>query len=545
MMITRDYLILFLIGICAALAAVFMQAGPDYMDAAYYYVGGQRIFGGHGFTEPYIWNFLDHPQGIPTASHTYWMPLASMLAALGMRLSGSDSFFSARLVFILLAAFTPVLTAWLYGRLAGNDMPGQDVRFKAWLAGLLAIFSGFYAIYITLTETFALYLLLGGIFLALIFGKLNIPDRYKYLLVGATAGLMHLARADGIIWLGAALLVSNIQIFPAARQTNQRMDWRLTAWRIVSRTIPVLVGYLVLMAPWYGRNLKLFGSLFSPGGARTIWMTNYNQIFSYTPDLINFSTWMQAGWAAHLLDRAAAMKLNLSTLGAVQCGIVLAPLVVVGLWRLRREGWARFLMLMWLGILALMTVIFPYSGSRGGYFHAGAGIQVGVWILSVEGLDTAIQWAAGRRGWDRRQALRILGGGVIGISILMTGWLFSKRVIGPDPSEPVWDRVGRHYQAIDQSQSFVGAGLDSVVMVNNPPGYYAATGRAAVVIPDEDFDELLKAARQFDAAYIILEEDHVVGLNALYCDPQKGHQGVIYLETVADTHLFAVEDGPR
>jgi hypothetical protein len=542
---TRDYLLLFLAGICAALAAALLQPGPDYMDAAYYYVGGQRLADGFGFTEPYIWNYLDHPQGIPNVSHTYWMPLASMLAAAGMWLLRSNSFFSARLVFILLAAFAPVLTAWVYAHLVDKDTPGMDTRLKAWFVGLLSIFSGFYAVYVTLTETFALYLVLGGVFLVLSFGRLKLSDKYRFLLLGAAAGLMHLARADGIIWLGGALLVVLIKVRLTAHQSDEMVDWKILSGRILSFALLVLVGYVALMAPWYGRNLRLFGSLFSPGGARTIWMTNYNQIFSYTPDLINYSTWMEAGWAAHLLDRAEALKLNISTWAAIQCGIVLAPLFVIGVWQHRREVWVQFVMIMWLGILTLMTVIFPYSGSRGGYFHAGAGWQMGFWVLSVEGLDAAIRWAARCRSWNRRQALFVLGSGLIGVSVMMTGVLFSNRVIGPNPEEPVWNKIGRHYQAVNQSQSFDNAKSGTVVMVSNPPGYYAATGRTAVVIPDGNIEIMLDAARQFDVGFVILEKDHVKGLVDLYRHPEGEHPGLIYLESVGETHLFAVEDGQR
>lgn len=541
-MSTRDYVVLFLIGLCAALAAALLQPGPDYMDAAYYYAGGERIFEGYGFTEPFIWNYLDQPEGIPNASHTYWMPLASMLAAVGMMLSGSSSFLSARLVFILMAALMPVLAAWLYLHLIGMESPDRSTRLKAWLVGLLAIFSGFYAIYITLTETFAIYIILGGVFFALGFGRLQLARRYQFLLLGATAGLMHLARADGILWLGAAVLVCLIRTRPAARLKEQAIDWKMFCRQFASSVLPMLAGYSVLMAPWYSRNLRMFGSLFSPGGTRTMWLTNYNQIFSYTPELINFSTWMQVGWAVHMQDRLEALKLNLSTLGAVQCAIVLAPLLMFGVWRLRREWWVRLMIILWLGVIALMTVIFPYSGGRGGYFHAGAGLQMGIWFLSVEGLDAAILWAARRRGWERRQALLVLGGGMVAISMLMTGWIFSKRVIGPNPAEPIWDMGGRLYQAVDQSQSLENAGLAAIVMVNNPPGYYAATGRSAVVIPDGDIEVMLDAARQFKAAYIILEKDHVEGLKGLYLHPEEEHVGLIYLETVEETLLFALED---
>ena len=56
---------------------------PTYMDAYYYSVNGERLASGHGFSEMVIWQYFDDPAGLPTPSHTYWMPLPSMIAALG------------------------------------------------------------------------------------------------------------------------------------------------------------------------------------------------------------------------------------------------------------------------------------------------------------------------------------------------------------------------------------------------------------------------------------------------------------------------------
>ena len=86
---------------------------PGYMDADYYFAGGIQLANGKGFTEPYIWNYLSDPQQLPNPSHTYWMPLASIVSALGMWLTGQASYAAGRLPFILLSACVPLLTATL------------------------------------------------------------------------------------------------------------------------------------------------------------------------------------------------------------------------------------------------------------------------------------------------------------------------------------------------------------------------------------------------------------------------------------------------
>jgi len=87
----RHYLILFVIGLLVPFAVSRLQTLPGYMDADYYFAGGIQLANGNGFTEPYLWNYLDDPAGLPPPSHTYWMPLASIVSALGMWITGQKT----------------------------------------------------------------------------------------------------------------------------------------------------------------------------------------------------------------------------------------------------------------------------------------------------------------------------------------------------------------------------------------------------------------------------------------------------------------------
>jgi hypothetical protein len=88
----RTYLFLYVIGLLAISLVAAFQNAHGYMDADYYYAGGVRLADGHGFTEAFLWNYLDDPKGLPHPSHAYWMPLASKIAAIGMKLAGSTEF---------------------------------------------------------------------------------------------------------------------------------------------------------------------------------------------------------------------------------------------------------------------------------------------------------------------------------------------------------------------------------------------------------------------------------------------------------------------
>src|SRR5690554_3004982 len=96
-----DVFLIFLFGLAMQAFWGLQLVHPSYMDAYYYATNGQRLAEGYGFTEMIIWQFLDQPESLPTPSHTYWMPLPSLLAAAGYRVM--DHFRGAQLPFWLLA----------------------------------------------------------------------------------------------------------------------------------------------------------------------------------------------------------------------------------------------------------------------------------------------------------------------------------------------------------------------------------------------------------------------------------------------------------
>ncbi len=119
-------------------------------------------------------------------------PWLQWFLRLGIFVTGKADYFSARSIFLLFAGLVPVITAWLAFKLTRR-------RVSAWTAGGLAIFSGYYAVYLGLTETFAIYMLLGSLFLVVLVSGMN--RLKKAFLLGLVAGLLHLARADGLLWL--------------------------------------------------------------------------------------------------------------------------------------------------------------------------------------------------------------------------------------------------------------------------------------------------------------------------------------------------------
>ena len=523
----RFYFFLFAAGLLVYGLAAAWQNAPGYMDADYYYAGALRLSGGVGLSEPYLWNYLGDPPGLPAPAFAYWMPLVSLLAAVGLKLG--LGWWGARLPLLLLAACAPPLAARLAWTLTG-------ATFAARLSGILALFPGFYLAYLGTTDAFAVYMVLGSLFMLLAF-ETRVGLNLRMAGLGALAGLMHLARADGLLWLAAALGVAIWQL------------WRLRAgiarpalW--VSLALP-LVGYILVMAPWYARNLQAWGALFPPGNGRALWLVEYEQTMIYPASRLNFSAWLEAGWNAHLADRLEALSSNAQTILAVQGGVVLFPFMAMGAWKLRRSPLVRLGALVWGMTLAAMSLVFPYAGMYGGFFHSGAAVQPLLWALAPVGLEAAVAWTAKQRRWQRgAQVLRFMAALLVITGALLSGGLYAMRVIGSEgelehPETWAWHVSPVHYLAVESALVRQGAAPGQVVLVNNPPGYYLASGRPAIVIPYGDENMLLQTAHHYQADYLILEENNPVMLAELYLRRSELPE-LEYLGQVGATGLYRI-----
>jgi 4-amino-4-deoxy-L-arabinose transferase-like glycosyltransferase len=475
----------------ATLAAVWVRE-PGYMDAEYYFATGRELAAGQGFHEPFLWNYLDDPEGLPHPSHLYWMPLVSLLSAAAMTV-GPDIFRVAQVPFVLMAAGIPLLTACMALRLGAKER-------QALLAGLLAIFSGFFLPFFVTTDAFSVYSLLGGGLLLILADARSRGDWWRWLLAGILAGLAHLARADGLFLLIPALVF----LFP----------WQPKCWR---NLLLLAAGYLVCIMPWMLRNLAVVGSLFPAGSAHTLCMLNYDELYSYPAALLTPQRWWNAGLGAALLVRGNAMLGNLATLLVVDGFVFLAPLILVGAYRLRRQTLVRPALAYLLALFLFMSLVFPFAGMRGGFFHSSAALLPLLWALAPIGLEQVVAWVSARRTWDARAALRIFEAGMVALAGLASVWLYWRAVIGPQPQLPRWERAFDTYRVAGSQLASLDCDI-GLVAVNNPPGFFLATGLPAVVIPDGGEETLRQVSQRYAVEWIVLEANHPYGLDALYAE---------------------------
>jgi hypothetical protein len=525
-----DYAILFIIQFCITLWLAHYQTIPGNIDADYYFMGGVRLAQGHGFTENYIWNYFSDPVSLPQPSHAYWMPLASILTALGMWLTGNQSFAAGRLAFILFVVLIPPLTASLSYRMTHR-------RDLAILSGLLALCSGFYLPYLPVTENYSVFMVLG----ALYFLNLDRNNKYSYLLLGILSGLTSLARSDGILWLFLTFLLIVMDFIrnrnPLHLDSVQR---RLSKPKRDSASINfflTLSGFLIIMLPWYLRNLKVFGAPMSIAARRALWLTEYYQTFIYPADGLTFANWLASGWSSILAARLSALERVFSNIITVQGAIVLLPFILIGIWKLRDQLRVRLGLLAWGLLILSFTIIFPFASMRGSYIHAVCTIQPLLWVTASVGFDALIQ------SLQKRRMFQWKGLGFIFQSALVLVMAFvSYSSVNALVLSNGWQRGELIYPTVEAFLTQQNIAPDEPVMVINPPGYTMMTGRAAVMFPSGGEQSVLGVAKQFGARYIVLKADTAnpnAHFNVLYDNPNL-YSSTRLIGEVDDVRIFKV-----
>jgi hypothetical protein len=440
-----------------------------------------------------------------------------------MWLTGQSTYAAGRLPFILLTACVPLLTAALAYEVS------RETRL-AMVSGWLSIFSLYYAPFMPVPDNYALYMLSGGCFLLLA----PRGDRWVPLALGALAGLMTLARSDGLLWLGLAGLTMSWK--PLHRSDGSQATFRERAVAFIRAGLLALAGYLLIMGFWHARNLSLFGSVLTPGGGRLLWLQNYNQTFIYPPDALTRESFFEAGWAPAVQSRIRALVSNLGNAFAAQGGIFLFPFILIGLWQMRRQLRTKIAIAGWLLLFAVMTVVFPFAGSRGSFFHAGAAFQPYWWVAAPIGLDVVIAWARTRGHLSDKNAPYVLQGILVLLAVFMTAYLVNFRVVSGG-----WAKDDAIYPSVEAMLVDLGIRPGDVVIVRNPPGYFIASGRPAIALPFGDESTILAVAEKFDARYLVLEKGGTFeAIQDLYEKPQS-HPSFSYLGEVDEARLYRIE----
>nr|MBN1229002.1 glycosyltransferase family 39 protein [Anaerolineae bacterium] len=496
----KDLIFLYLLALVVNGLIAALIDDPGYVDAAYYYNGGVRIASGQPLSDPYIWNYLNAPDSLPTPAFTYWQPLPAFMAAAGIALfRGMDPFGAAQLVFVAAGSLIPLMAYAIAADLAD--------RRQALLAGLLAVFSGFYVIRWAVPETFTPFALFGGGALALTAAARKKGRWWYWALAGVCSGLAYLTRSDGLLLLA---VIFGASLLPSRELTH--------AWKArLNHAAVLLVAFICMTIPWFLRNAVVTGNPLPSGGFQTLWLTDYNEMFSYPADL-SLRHYLDAGWQAIVKMKWQAFTANLLTFVAVHNLVFLTPLTVVGWWRFRRSEWAVLPMVYGVLLFLAMTFAFTLPGQRGGWLHSSAALFPFVTAFAALGLSALLEWAAQRfERWHYDRAWTGFGIITVAFAVVISAWLVMDRVVGlADLQVVAYNQQTAVYDQIEQSLVGQGTDVDTLVISNSPPGFYTRTGYGGIPLVNGDEQALLAAADAYGAEYLVIDHNVPAGLKSTY-----------------------------
>ena len=549
----KTYFILFLCGLILPSILAQFQPKPGYLDSEYYYAGGIQLATGNGFTEPYLWNYLDGTKSLPHPSHTYWMPLASIISAIPMWLFNDTSYAVARIPFIIIAALAVPVTA----HLAYLFSKRKDLAI---ISALFAIFSVYHAPFVGVTDNFSLFMLFGGLYFIVVTKLLPHPNlllkgegtqtpfplqrgragnggQNKYFFIlGILSGLLSLSRSDGLLWLGITFLFIVFQVTKKTQPSISNLQSLISnyASRIMLHASLSLLGFLLIMSPWYARNLNAFGTLMAPGGSRALWLQNYDQTFIYPPEALTKESFLEYGWENIWNDRVWAISNNLQSGFAAHGGIILFPFILAGIIYFRKDERVKLAIIAWLILFFVMTFIFPFAGVRGAFFHAGAALQPIWWTLAPLGLDSILA-SLRKRNWGDERGRIIFTSSLVLVTIILTFFVVYIRIF-----QLGWGEGETNYVQVEQLLKDKGIQAQDAVIVWDAPLYYLDTGRSALSIPYGGTQAILAVSEQFNADYLVLEPEAALGeLKELLESPNQ-NENFIFLGEVDDANIFKI-----
>jgi len=538
-----DLAIIALIGLAIQGFWVWQVTEPTYMDSYYYTTNGQRLATGYGFTEQVIWQYLDNPDSLPVPSHTYWMPLPSMIAAAGYAIW--DDFRGAQIPFWLLGGLLPLLSYAICYLLRGE-------RWQNWAAALFTVAGGYYAAFMAQPTTFAPFawagatcLLFTGLAISDNRSWINIPDSFRksvarqrlwLFLAGIAAGVAHLARADGLLLLMIAILIWLFHERMGRDEPGERSSddndrdsvSESTGVRLTAGVLLILAGYLVIMGLWLFRNWRVTGFPLPAGGTQSLFLTTYDDLFVYGREL-DFSSFIEWGWVNIFMSRIQGISINLQTYFAVVGLIFLTPFVIIGFIGSYRNNDLRTLLrpVLWyaISLFLIMSILFTFPGTRGSLFHSSVAFWPWSMALAALGIGAGIDWVSKRLShWQPEKAKLRFSAMFVLIAFLLS-FVIS------------WPRS----QVREDSDLFrqIAGDLpdDAVVMAGNAPSIYYHTGRAAINIPNEPPDVLVEVAERYGASYLIMDENHPQPLVGLY-HGKENHPDIKLIATFENIKLY-------
>jgi 4-amino-4-deoxy-L-arabinose transferase-like glycosyltransferase len=496
----RVPVILFLSALAVRILAALVYADPAYPDSFYYVNTARQLAAGQGFQVDYVWNFVDvggrlpaDPR-LPIPSNAHWMPLAELIQVPFIWLLGATPL-AYGLPFWLAGATAAPLTWWI-GRDAGLE------RSTALAGGALVAVPLGVTPFLAQPDNFALFMPLGALALWLCARSLRREptgadriDRRLFVAGGLVVGMATLSRNDGIL-LGVPFALA----FLAER-------WRLRSLTAAGpigwgTALACLAAFLVIVAPWYLRQLAVFGSL-SPSAAngRILWITDYAQLFSISTDT-SLGSFLAQGPVALVASRAAGLVDALKWFAIAPLLVFLVPFLLVGAWSRRRDPAFAPWFIYAVTLFGFSALLFAVHVDHGTFLHSAVALVPHAYLLAAAGIAVAVRWTAERLPhWDARRATRNFT--ILAVLVALVG------AVGA-----AWKTSGS-WRAEAELRAPIVAALRSVpatdrLMSPDPGSYRYHAGLGGIITPNDPLPVVEEALRAYQIRWLVLEKGYLL-----------------------------------
>ena len=258
------------------------------------------------------------------------------------------------------------------------------------------------------------------------------------------------------------------------------------------------------MAPWWARQLAVFGSL-SPSS------TSGKVLF--IRDIGEWNSITTPASLDHLLGMGIGPLIETRIGGAIAatmifvtlvCGFILAPVLVIGAWARRRStDFATFFVYAAL-LFAFSALISAVHVPGGTFIHSAVALAPYSYILALEGIVLAVGWVAARRSaWDADAAVRVFGGATLVFAVVIA-------IAGSLVVHAVWSARRSDFLAVASALDAAGAPASDRVMSIDASGTRYWSGHGGVVLVNDPLDTVHAVATAYDIRWLVLDRDDAV-----------------------------------
>jgi hypothetical protein len=494
----RIPIVLYGLALLVRLGLIWHFPDPAYPDSYYYVDVARALFAGHGFNIDLIWIFpevgghIPADAVLPIPSNAHWMPLASLVQLPFMAVFGAAPWASA-LPFALIGATAAPLT-WAMARDAGARAT------IAIGAGILVAIPVLTAAFMVQPDNFSLYqpLVLGALWM----GARGLKGSPRsFVLAGLLAGVATLSRNDGLLVLaalGIAFLWDRWRAFRAG--AGSARPAAIPVWAAVA----CVAVFVAVMAPWWWRQLAVFGSL-SPSTAsgKVFFIRDIGEWNSITTPA-DLDHLLGMGLGPLLLTRIGGFIAAAMIYITLVAGFVLAPFMVVGGWLRRRSvDFGPFFTYAVL-LFAFSTIVSAIHVPGGTFIHSAVALAPHSYVLALEGIAAAVAWLAARRpAWNEPSATRIFTGAAVVFAV-------GTALFGTAFVHTAWAASRDRYLREGMAMTAAGASADDRVMSIDAAGTKYWTGHGGVVLVNDPLATIEAVARAYDIRWLVLDREDSV-----------------------------------